>query len=233
MKNINKKIGIIGGVGPQATNYLYKKIIDFSQKKYGAKNNDDYPYLIIESLPIPDFISNKKDIVKARKMLIKSAQNLETVGAIKLVIASNTVHILLEDIKKEVSTDFISIIEKVSKKVSGKKIKNVGLLGSPVLIKSGLYENELNKYGINLIIPNKKKLKIAELIIRDVLAGISNISLKKEYVSLLHSLYDLGSEQIILGCTELPQAINYEAFGEKIIDSDEVLAEAVVDYYYS
>ncbi|KKP67528.1 MAG: hypothetical protein UR68_C0001G0086 [Candidatus Roizmanbacteria bacterium GW2011_GWA2_35_19] len=46
-------------------------------------------------------------------------------------------------------------------------------------------------------------------------------------------MYDYGAENIILGCTELPQAINYEALGEKTIDSDEVLAEAIVDYYYA
>lgn len=65
-----------------------------------------------------------------------------------------------------------------------------------------------------------------------MLAGVDNSFLKKEYVSLLHSMYKFGAENIILGCTELPQAINYEALHGKTIDSDEVLAEAIVDYYY-
>lgn len=231
MKNI-KKIGIIGGVGPQSTNFIYKKIIEFSQTKYGAKNNNDYPYLIFESLPIPDFISNRKHLNEAKEMLIKSAQILENAGATKLAIGSNTVHILIEELKKHIKVDFISVIETVSKKVAKKKIKTVGLLGSPVLVKSGLYERELKKYGIDLILPNRKQLEISESIIRDVLAGMNNVFLKKEYISLLHSMYDFGAENIILGCTELPQAINYEALHGKTIDSDEVLAEAIVDYYY-
>ena len=64
---INKKIGIIGGVGPQSTNFIYEKIIYFSQTKYNAKDNADYPKLIIESVPVPDFISNKDNIVIAKK----------------------------------------------------------------------------------------------------------------------------------------------------------------------
>ncbi|VVA44076.1 Aspartate racemase [Candidatus Roizmanbacteria bacterium] len=231
MKN-TKKIGIIGGVGPQSTNFIYKEIIKFSQAKYGAKNNDDFPYLIFESLPIPDFINNKKRVPEAKKMLIKSAKTLEAAGATKLAIGSNTVHLLIHELEKHVKTDFISIIEEVSKKVSKQKIKTVGLLGSPVLVKSGLYEKELKKYGVKVILPNSKQLEISESIIRDVLAGVNNLFLKKEYVSLLHSMYDYGAENIILGCTELPQAINYEALNGKTIDSDEVLAEAIVDYYY-
>ena len=137
MKKINnKKIGIIGGVGPQSTNFIYKKIIEFSQVKYGAKNNDDFPYLIFESLPIPDFIGNKKNIEKAKGMLIKSAKTLEVAGATKLAIASNTVHILLKELENHTAVDFISVITEVSKNVSKKKIKTVGLLGSPVLVKS-------------------------------------------------------------------------------------------------
>ena len=233
MKKINnKKIGIIGGVGPQSTNFIYKKIIEFSQAKYGAKNNDDFPYLIFESLPIPDFIGNKKNIEKAKGMLIKSAKTLEVAGATKLAIASNTVHILLKELENHTAVDFISVITEVSKNVSKKKIKTVGLLGSPVLVKSGLYEKELKNYGVKVILPNSKQLEISESIIREILAGVNNLFLKKEYIALLHSMYDYGAENIILGCTELPQAINYEALGEKAIDSDEILAEAIVDYYY-
>jgi aspartate racemase len=231
MKN-NKKIGLIGGVGPQSTNFIYKKIIEFSQAKYGAKNNDDYPYLVFESLPIPDFIGDKKHISEAKEMLIKSAKLLEAAGATKLAIGSNTVHLLISELQKHVKIGFISVIEEVSKKVAEEKLKTVGLLGSPVLVKSGLYEKELEKYKINLVIPNRKQLEISESIIRDVLAGRNNVLLKKEYIALLHSMYDFGAENIILGCTELPQAINYEALNGKTIDSDEVLAEAIVDYYY-
>ncbi len=232
MKNINKKIGIIGGVGPQSTNFIYKKIVEFSQAKYGAKNNDDYPYLIFESLPIPDFIGDKKHISEAKEMLIKSAKILEAAGATKLAIGSNTVHLLIHELEKQVNIDFISVIEEVSKKVAKSKIKTVGLLGSPVLIKSGMYDKELKKFDINLILPNKKQLEISESIIRDVLAGRNNVFLKKEYIALLHSMYDFGAKNIILGCTELPQAINYEALNGKTMDSDEILAEAIVDYYY-
>jgi len=69
--------------------------------------------------------------------------------------------------------------------------------------------------------------------IRSVLAGKKEHEKRKEYVQLINRLYSEGAEAIILGCTELPMAINYEALGDKMLNSDEILAEGIVDYYYS
>lgn len=228
----NKKIGIIGGVGPQATDFIYNKIIELSQLKYGAKNNDDYPYLVIESVPIPDFISNSQHLDQAKKMLVRCLADFEKAGVTKLAIASNTVHILLPELQSKTKIEFLSIIELVAIKIAQKKYKKVGLLGSPVLIKSKLYEQELAKYGIELIIPDEQEQKISAQIIRGVLSGKHNGIIKEKYIRLINEMFEKGIEAIILGCTELPLAINYEALGNKTINADEVLAEAIVDYYY-
>ena len=65
-----------------------------------------------------------------------------------------------------------------------------------------------------------------------MLAGKKEFSKKQAYIDALNDLFDRGSQAIILGCTELPLAINYEALGNRTISSDEVLAEGLVDYYY-
>lgn len=229
----NKIIGIIGGVGPQATQSIYERIIYYAQNKYGAKNNDDFPHLMIESIPIPDFISDKKKINIAEEMLIKSTERLANAGVSYIAIASNTVHILLTKLQRKTNIPFISVIDLVAKQCNKLKYKKVGLLGSPILLKSGLYTNELSKYGIALELPTVKEVFIAEKIIRHVLASTSNKSDKIEYVNTLNNLYYRGSETIILGCTELPLAINYEALGNKTINSDDLLSETITDYYYN
>ena len=227
-----KKIGIIGGVGPQATQFIYGKIIEFSQSKYKAKNNNDYPRILIESVPVPDFISDTTQIEVAKRMLIESAQSLTKAGATRLCIGSNTVHVLLEELKKCTEVKFISMIELVAEKCDTHGFKKVGLLGTPVLIKSGLYEKELEKHGIETVLPTEDEISVADSIIRNVLAGQKSFDKKQEYINALNDLFSRGAQSIILGCTELPLAINYEALGNKTISSDEVLAEGIVDYYY-
>ncbi|MFA5828799.1 MAG: amino acid racemase [Candidatus Shapirobacteria bacterium] len=231
MKN-TKKIGIIGGVGPQATQFIFEKIINFSQIKYGAKNNNDYPQILIESVPVPDFISDTNQIEIAKVMLTESARSLTRAGATRLCIGSNTVHILLEELRKSTEIQFMSMIELVAQNCVKQGFSKVGLLGTPVLVKSRLYDKELEKNGIELISPTGNEVKIADSIIREVLAGKKEFRKKQEYIGALNNLFKRGSEAIILGCTELPLAINYEALGNKMISSDEVLAEGIVDYYY-
>lgn len=229
---INKSIGIIGGVGPQATQYLYGKIIELAQQKYGAKNNDDFPHLIIESLPIPDFISNKEQVPVAFKMLEESVVRFVAAGVDRICIASNTVHILLPELRKVSQLNFLSIVDLVSDKCQFYGYQKVALLGTPVLTESNTYDEAFGLRKIDLIKPEKEDLKIVEEIIRGVIAGNNHNLNKESYISLINKLFDAGAQGIILGCTELPMAIDYAVLGKRIINSDEVLAEGIVDYYY-
>jgi aspartate racemase len=138
----------------------------------------------------------------------------------------------LDELRKVTDVKFISMIELVAKKCTKKKYKIVALLGSPVLIKSGIYEKELSKYKIKTLIPSEQEIAVLDHMIRSILAGKKEHKKRKEYVQLINRLYNEGAEAIILGCTELPMAINYEALGDKMLNSDEILAEGIVDYYY-
>lgn len=232
-KCINRKIGVIGGVGPQATSVLYSEIMKFAQKKYKAKDNDDYPYVVFESVPIPDFISDKEQIDEALEMLKVTVENLEKAKCSRLCIASNTVHLLLKDLQKDTDVEFLSMLELVAEKVCNLGFRKVGLVGSSVILGSGLYSKVLAKYNIDLILPKKEDRVIIDKIIRYVLSGEDNGRERKAYINILNHLIKEGAEGIILGCTELPLAINYEALGERVINSTEVLAEGIADYYYS
>ena len=228
----NKTVGIIGGVGPQASCYLYDKIMKLAQLKYKAVNNDDFPQLLLYSVPVPDFISNKDNILKAMVMFEKVIADFETIGVDFIVIGSNTVHLLIDDFKKLTKIKFISMIDAVVDRVVRDKRKKVGLVSSSTTVKSGLYKKPLSKVEIELIVPDKKGIYKVEAIMRAVLAGSNSSKLKKDYIKTLSNLFDKGAEAIILGCTELPLAINYEAINDRVYNSMDILAEKIVDCYY-
>jgi aspartate racemase len=227
-----KKIGLLGGVGPQATAYIYQSVIKMANLHHGAFNNDDYPYLVFASVPVPDFISNKEGLPRAKEMLIEAAGGLVQSGCEVLCIGSNTVHILLEDIKGAVDKPFISMVELVAKECVSQNYKTVALLGTPVLIESGLYEQEMTKHSINLLTPSPEQEVVCDEVIRRIIAGRPIDDIKDSYVAVLNAMYDAGAETIILGCTELPMVLNYEALGKRVISSDEILAAGIADYYY-
>lgn len=232
-KETKKKIGIIGGVGPQATRTLYDQIITLSQSLYGAKNNDDFPNVLIESVPIPDFISDTEKLDEARAMLMKSVKNLEAGGATILAIGSNTVHLLLEDLQKQTSIKFLSIIDLVTQECKNRKLSKVGILASPNTLNLKLYDKKLENAGIKVLKPKGKYTSDIENMIHYYIAGKSNGEYKTEYIEVLNRLFERGAEAVILGCTELPLVVNYEALGNRVIDSSEILARALVEYYFN
>lgn len=227
-----KKVGIIGGVGPQATEFIYHKLLEVAQWSYGAEDNDQYPDLLIASVPVPDFISSKETLNEAKRMLTETAQGLEKAGCEALCIGSNTVHILLKDLQASVNVPFISMVELVADKCKQLGLKKVALLGTPVLLSSGLYDDALQARDIELIKPSDKQVETCDSVIRGVIAGSTEVPVRKEYVEVLSSMLDQGADAIILGCTELPLVLDYEALGKRILSSDEILAEGIAKFQY-
>lgn len=166
-------------------------------------------------------------------MLINSAKTLSSAGATRLCIGSNTVHILLEKLKQKSDIPFISMVQLTANECKARGFKKVGLLGTPVLVSSNIYQNSLQQLGIECLTPDNKQLIIVEKIIRHVIAGNKSDKNKNEYIKVLNDMFSKGADGVILGCTELPLAINYEALGNRTLNSDEILAKGIVEYYYS
>ena len=227
-----KRIGIIGGVGPQATAYIYQKLIHASKDIYGAINNNDYPDVIIASVPVPDFISDTINLETAKAMLVRAAKGLEDAGCDALCIGSNTVHILLKDLQSEVKVPFISMVELVADRCKELNYTRVALLGTPILLKSGLYDKALAARKITLIKPDSEQIEICDTVIRAIIGGSTEIPFKDEYVAVLSSMFDQKADAIILGCTELPLVLDYEVLGKRILSSDVIMAQGIAKFCY-
>ena len=97
-----KKIGILGGMGPEATTDLYMKIIREFQKKQNAKYDCDFPEIIIDSIPLPDIIESEIDESEISEMLINGCQLLQSSKADFIVIPCNSVHKYIEEMRESV-----------------------------------------------------------------------------------------------------------------------------------
>lgn len=228
----NKKaLYILGGMGPGASNYFYKLLIDLAISKFGAKNNDDFPEIVLYSVPVPDFISDEKSKSKALEMLREKVKLINNDNALCISIACNTAHILLPKLQKVTKTPFVSMIEETAKKVHQDGKNRIGLLATPSTIKYGLYQEVLSQQRITTIIPSKQQIRKIEVIIRNVLKGKlfkkDNDNLKE----IADDLINKGAEAIVLGCTELP-LIFPKKFNLPVYNSLESLAEKLLQIYY-
>jgi aspartate racemase len=226
-----KIIGILGGMGPQASAYMYSMLIMLSQKYFGAKNNNDFPEIILHSMPVPDFISDSSKREVALEILRRAVIQLNNSNLLCLAIACNTVHVLLKDLQPISRAPFVSIIDEVVNQISKDKLSKVGLLATPSTIKYFLYQKALKSSQISVIIPSKKQQGYSEKIIRNVLKGKLLKSDTERLVVIANSLMRKGAEGIILGCTELP-LIFPKKYSSPVYNSVEILAMALLQKNY-
>lgn len=140
MKQKRSVIGILGGMGPQASAHLVKLLVDKSAKEFGAKNCEDFPEIILDSIPHIDFISNQKNSQVVVRTLKKRVKKMEKMSVSVFALACNTAHILLDQLKSASRMPFISMVDEVAKEVISRKINKVGLLTSPTTLKVDLFQ---------------------------------------------------------------------------------------------
>ena len=220
-------IGIIGGMGPEATADVYLRIIKLYQKEFGAKLDRDYPRILIDSIPIPDVIESFENKEKTLSFLKRSAKNLESSGADFIIIACNTVSSFVPKLKNEVSIPIINIVEEIRNKILEGNYKRVGLLSTSNTIKSGIYESLLEKSKTEIIYLNQNlQSKINEIIL-NIMSGKKLNTDRNRIERIIKKLVYQGSDAIILGCTELPLLIeSYD--GVSLLNTNQILAEIAV-----
>ncbi|MDD5022682.1 MAG: amino acid racemase [Candidatus ainarchaeum sp.] len=216
-----KTIGVLGGMGPESTVYVYKKMIEFCQKEYGAKYDSDFPQIVIYNLPVPDVVENKGNEEYIIERLKFGMEKLEAAGADFSFIACNSMEKFVPELRKRWS--LLSIVEETAKEIDSKGIRKVGLLATDTTIRSNVYQQAMK--GISLILPkNQEEITAA---IMEILEGKKEEPNKKILKSI-EEFNRLGIDAIILGCTDLPVAIKQDESTVILIDSAEIIAKAAI-----
>ncbi|HLC70419.1 MAG TPA: amino acid racemase [Candidatus Nanoarchaeia archaeon] len=216
-----KKIGILGGMGPEATAQLYIEIIQIFQRRYGAKYDSDFPEIMILNLPLPDVVEEKGSPAKIIELLQEGVKKLEQAGADFIAIPCNTAITFLPQMSEAVSIPFVNIVEETATFVKKRGLTQVGIVATQMTLRSGIYSRAI---GQILLEPSEEQKSLITKIIMTILAGEKNDEAKNNLQNIIFDLRMRGAKAVILGCTELPLLFA----SEDTIDTIKVLAEAVV-----
>lgn len=198
----NQHIIILGGMGPQASLELHRRLI-VSAAKNGAVNGGEYPRITHLSLSVDDFISDQKQSDQALKTISKTLTPFYGDKQAVAIIACNTAHLLLPDLRTMTGMNFASLIDITIKDVLLSDIQSIGILASPTTISTKLYESKLKNAGLTVINPTKSELEIIEVAIRYVISGNNPDNERPNLQEIIDTMIAKGAEAIILGCTEL------------------------------
>lgn len=233
MEKKEKIIGLIGGMGPYASAYFYKLLLDKSNQLFGARHNDDFPEILIDSVPVPDFISDTTNLDIAKDMLISRVKRLTTYGCTSLAMVCNTGHILYPSLSQISGPSFVSLIDSVSGEVNKRKLRKVGLFATRTTIRTNLYQDALRQYGIEVVTPDDQTNTVINAIIEDVVARGASLEHSETLKQISEKFVQHHNlDGIILGCTELPLVFPKQSFSN-VVDCLDVLAERLLSEYYS
>jgi aspartate racemase len=227
---MSKKLGLIGGVGPESSVEYYRLIIKRFQNRLKTQ---DYPEIIINSINMTEMLSYVFDnrLDKLVDFLADKIRVLEDAGADYGAIASNTPHIVFDQIAEKVRIPLISIVEETCKVIHEKKLSRVGLLGTKSTMTNGFYNRAAKKYGIEVVIPRSDKQDyihdkyMSELLFNNIVPET-----KKHLINIVKDLIEKESiKGVILGGTELPLILNQDDFsGIEIFDTTKIHVESIV-----
>jgi aspartate racemase len=223
-------IGILGGMGPEATLDLFRCIIDLTP----ARRDQDHIQVLIYSNPkIPD---RTKAIAAGGEspipQLVESALLLEKSGAGILAMPCNAAHHYLPEVRQRVHIPFLDMIEETSRRLRSLLpcVKKVGLIASIGTYCSGVYPRSLSAVGVETVIPAHSDQQRIEAAINEVKAGRHGRAAQETFQSVGGRLIESGAEAVILGCTEIPLAFDVREVNYPTLNPTKILAEAAVEW---
>lgn len=221
-----KKVGVLGGMGPEATVYFNDLIISNTNAKCDQEHLD---MLVSIHSTIPDRTayllgkSNKNPL----PYLISDAKMLEKCGCDFLVLTCNTSHFFYDDIKKKIKIPFLNMPLEVCKIINGmENVHKVGIMATTGTIKTKIYDKYLQK---EIFYPDEiLNQKVMNLIYNKVKKGIK-VS-KQEFLNVLADFYKAGCDMVITACTELSVIVkdNNLYDDSRLIDSMKVLVDKTI-----
>ncbi|MCL2052301.1 MAG: amino acid racemase [Lachnospiraceae bacterium] len=220
-----KVLGIIGGLGPMATAHFLALITKMSN---AAKDQDHIEILLHSRPQIPDrsaFIAGKSDL-SPEMDLVNIGKKLAQDGAEILAIPCFTAHYFMEAIRKAAGIPVIDAIDETVSYLKELGIKSAGILATDGTIQKQLYQDKLNKAGIDALIPAAKEQKQVADLIYGIKSGHSvNVD---NFAEISQLLFNEGAEIILLGCSELSTLKRGPSFPVGYLDVLYVLARRAV-----
>ena len=225
-----KTIGLIGGMSWESTVTYYKIINETVKEKLGGLHSAKCILYSVDFQEIEECQANG-NWEKSGEILGEAAYNLEKAGADFIVICTNTMHKVVNQIKEKISVPILHIAEMTAEKILEKGLKNIALLGTKYTMEQDFYKSKLIEKGINVIIPDKNDIEtINEVIYDELCLGTINFNSKKKFLEIVDKLRSKGAEGIILGCTEIGLLIKNENTDVPLFDTAIIHAEQAAIY---
>lgn len=229
-----KTIGLIGGMSWESSIEYYRIINETVKDRLGGFHSAKCLMTSVDFAEIEEF-QHLGLWDEASKLLVDAAQNLERGGADCVVLCTNTMHKLADEIQHNVGLPFLHIADATASMISAKGITTVGLLGTQFTMEEDFYKGRLcKKFHLNVLIPQLEERQVIHRVIyQELCLGQIHQDSKQYFKQVIMNLVNQGATGIILGCTEIGLLVKPEDSPVTLFDTTFIHAQAAVDWALS
>ncbi len=225
-----KTIGLVGGMSWESTAEYYRIINQRVKEKAGGFHSGK---IVMDSVDFDEVESrqHRGEWRELTAMMIDAARRVERAGADFLLICTNTMHLMADDVQTAIRIPLLHIVDVTAEAVKARSFKTVGLLGTRFTMEKDFYKGRLEpQHGLEVIVPEEKEREVIHAILYNELClGEIKEASRRIFQEIIGRLEARGAQGVILGCTEIPLIVSQKDYPIPLFDTTTLHAEAAVE----
>jgi len=222
------RVGLLGGMTWQSTVSYYRLLNEAVHERVGGSASAP---VTIHSVDFGDIEPRQRagDWAGQGRIMAKAAAALEAGGVEAVALATNTLHLVADDIRDAISVPFIDLIDVVAEAVA--EYDTIGLLATNYTMTSDMYPKRLEAHGTSVLIPDPAQRDLIHNVIYDELqVGVIREESRAAYQAIMADLVSQGAQAIVLACTEIGLLISADDASVPVLDSTVLHCNVLTDY---
>jgi aspartate racemase len=227
---MHRTIGILGGMSPESTSVYYEHIT----REYTARHADfGYREILIYSVNFQRYVDWQRQGLwaEAAGAMVEALERLRLAGADFGVIATNTMHIVFEQVQAAVGMPLLSIVDATAQAIRDAGLRSVGLLGTVFTMRERFFREGLSRRGMEVLVPQDgDQDRINEVIYQELCRGEIRPESRAKFLDIIEALRERGAQGVVLGCTEIPLLVRPEDCRLPLFNTTILHAERALEY---
>lgn len=222
---MNELIGILAGMGPRSTAPFVDLVVDECQRQYGAREDDEFPPMMIYSLPTPLYLDRPIDHDALRTTIQTGLRQLESIGVAFVAMPCNTAHIYYADLASSIRVPLLNMVDEALRALPASAAR-VALLATRLTAEAGIYQAAAARVGLELASPQRWQAQVDQLL-GAIKSSADRRAARDKWCRLLEDLAAHQIDTVLLACTDL-NAVSQAHAGLAVLDATQCLAAATV-----
>jgi len=224
-----KTIGLIGGMSWESSAQYYAIINRAVRERLGGAHSAETLLYSVDFGEI-ERLQHDDDWPSLTARMVDAARRLEAGGADFVLICSNTMHLMADDVAAAIGVPLLHVVDPTASAITKAGLKRAGLLGTAFTMEKAFYRDRLDAAGLDILIPDAAdRREVHRVIYEELVAGKIEEASRAAYREVIARLVERGAEAIVLGCTEIMLLVDQSDSAVPLFDTTSLHAQAAVD----